>query len=396
MTALALALALVAAPADDIARAHELVERLECEQALTLGRAIAADPAANEAEAREGRLIAGYCLAASGRISDAEEQFRAAVLEDVRVAAGFPMEHRVQYLLEAARAEVLLERAERAATARAALAAQVEVLVDAPARITGGERASFSVYVVGPAAARIQSVTLQFRRPTDPEYYSLPVRRGRDGAWRGEIGGLYTGSTRATTLEWFVTAADERGALVSYGSRVSPHRLEVAAGSNVAADLHARERLPPVTRLLIAGVGAPASVLAAAGLHLAATSIIASLNVGVVDDVEVMALLSWAVVPVTMAGAEALTTMFLLENDVALAPAAAVASAGLLVDGLLLLGVLNPDVAPRLVPSSVGNLGDWLEGDEGLAFQSLIAVTALVGGAVPFSMILWETGQYVE
>lgn len=393
---LAAALWLAAATADDIARAHQLLEGLECDQALALGRAIAADPAANEAEVREGRLVAGYCLAADGRISDAEQQFRAAVLEDVRVEAGFPMEHRVQYLLDAARAQVVLERAQRAAAERAALAAQVEVIVDAPARIVGGERASFVVYVAGPAAARIQSVKLQFRRPTDPEYYSLPVRRGRDGGWRGEIGGVYTGSTRAYALQWFVSASDEQGELQSHGSRVAPFRLEVAAGSNVAADLHARERLPPLTRLLIASVGAPASVVTAATFNLLAAAVLGSMS-GVVrdEDLGLVALITWAAVPATMAGAEAATTLFLLENDVAFWPAVAVAATGVLVD-VVTLALLGLGGGPTMVPLTVPQLGPWLQSGNAVLLGAPVAVTALVGAVVPASMILWETSQYVE
>jgi len=396
VTVLVAALWLAAATADDIDRAHELIERLECDQALALGRAIAADPAADEAQAREGRLVAGYCLAADGRIADAEEQFRAAVLEDVRVQAGFPMEHRVQYLLAAARAQVLLERAERAAAARAALAAQVELVVEAPERIVGGERASFTVYVVGSAAARIKSVKLQFRRPADPEYYSLPVRRGRDGGWRGEVGGIYTGSSRAYTLQWFVSASDDEGELVSFGSRMAPHHLDVGAGSSVAADLHARERLPPLTRLLIAGVGAPASVVAAAAMNLVLSGVVASTRVGLADDISYLGVLTLAAVPATMAGAEALTTFFLLENDVAFWPALVVGGAGLVVDLLVLGAFLAPSVGGDVVPNPGFGLGEWLYSEHGFALQLAVLFTAAVGGAVPFSMILWETGQYVE
>lgn len=395
MIAVAAALWLAATPATDIERAHELIGSLECDEALALGRAIAEDSAASEAEAREGRLIAGYCLAAVGRVSDAEEQFHAAVTEDVRVEAGFPMEHRVQYLLDAARADVLLERERRAVAERAALAAQVELLVEAPGSITGGQRASFVVYVAGPASGRVTSLKLQFRRPADAEFYSLPVRRGRDGAWRGEIGGIYTGSTRAYSLQWFVSASDAQGELVSYGSRMAPHGLSVATGSSVAADLHARERLPPVTRLLIAAVGAPASVLAATALNLAVAAAFMPRGQGG-EDLSILALGFWMLVPATMAGAEAITTMFLLENDVDLWPAVVVGGVGALIDVWALIVVLFPNQLDALLPRGLGDLEDWLYAPSGIGVAVLALVTGAVGGAVPTAMILWEAGQYVE
>ncbi|HJW74768.1 MAG TPA: hypothetical protein VJ787_03745, partial [Thermoleophilia bacterium] len=364
---------------------------------LALGRTITSDPAADEAEAREGMLIAGYCLAAVGRVSDAEDQFRAAVAEDVRLEAGFPMEHRVQYLLEAARSDEVQRRVRRAAAARVALAAQVSLLVAPPEAITGGQRASFEVRVTGPAAERITSVKLQFRRPTDPEFYSLPVRRSRDGVWRGEIGGIYTASTRAYSLRWFVTASDERGELVSHGNREDPLPLSVASGKSVAADLHARERLPPETRLLIACVGAPSAVMAAALLTLAGAGVIDLASAAIVGQgSQSWGLATLLLAPLTMALAEAGATMFLVEGDVAWWPAALVAGAGLVVDIPIALALLKgQNLESFLVVPGDGDEPVDLTG-QAYGGGALVVLASGVAATVPVAMILWEAGQYVE
>lgn len=398
MIGLTAVLWLAAVPADEVVRAHQLIGQLECDEALTLGRAIAADPSADEAEAREGRLIAGYCLAAVGRVSEAEVEFRAAVAEDVRVEAGFPMEHRVQFLLDAARADVLQERARKAQERRAALAAQVELVVEPPAPITGGQRASFLVQVAGPAAGRIISVKLQFRRPTDPEYYSLPVRRGRDGIWRGEIGGIYTGSSRAYTLQWFVTASDEVGELKGHGSREAPMRLPVAAGSSVAEDMRARERLPILTRLLFAGVGAPTAVTAAVLLNIAAASAVDRINpLRVPEKDKRFGMVALLATPLTMAAAEAATTMFLLDNDAALSPAIAVGVVGLLIDLPIAFAALNGANLRAFLPD-LDNNGTVDERFGGHLVWAALLVTATVGAAatVPVGLIVWDASQYVE
>ena len=394
MIGLAAALWLACAPADDIARAHELVARLDCDEAQSLGHAIAANPDADEAEAREGLVIAGYCLAAVGRVGDAEELFHAAVTEDARVEAGFPMERRIQYLLDAARADVLLARARRAAELRAALAEQVTLLVLPPRPIVGGQRASYVVRVEGPAAERIKSVTLEFRRPDDPEFYRLPVRRGDDGIWRGEIGGIYTGSTRAYDLKWFVTASDDVGPLKTFGSKEAPHACPVAAGSKVAEDLRARERLPPITRLLFAGIGAPTAVA------LAAIGTIA--GAGLVDQISpfrdgdggtVLGTLLLMATPASMVAVQYFTTVFLLDGPSAVLPAIAVGTVAGVADLAIVIAVLRGGSYQKLVIGQDQDDPYWLERLVAAGALGLGVVTAAV---VPLAMVAWDAGHEAE
>ncbi|MBI1944792.1 MAG: hypothetical protein HYS27_03800 [Deltaproteobacteria bacterium] len=391
MMVLAAAVWLAALPADDIARAHELIGALEYDEALALGRAIAADPSADEAEAREGRLIAGYCLAAVGRVSDAEEQFHAAVAEDVRIEAGFPMEHRVQYLLDAARAEVQRERERRAAAARAALALEIDLIVVRPSTIVGGERAFFDVRVRGASAAKVRSLTLLFRRPHDQEFFSLPCEPGSEGSWRGQVGGVYTASTEAYALQWLVVASDDVGQLTSYGSREAPQLLPVAAGSNVARDLRARERLPPLTRLFYVVLGAPAAVtLATAATVWASYAIddVDPLRVG--PDDRVAGILTVLAVPPVMTAVEYATTAFLLDAESSFWPAAIVGGLGMVADIAVLIAVVRR--------ASLTEFQAALAGDGGLYTPEAVAAVGFamlaLGAAyvTPVAMVVWDIG----
>ncbi len=398
MIGLALAMALASTTADDIARAHELVGRLACDEGRQLGEQIATRPFADEAEQREGFLIAGYCLAAVGRVGDAEELFRAAVTEDVRIEAGFPMERRVQYLLDAARADVVLARAQRAAEQRAALAAQVTLVVLPPRPIVGGQRASFVVRVEGAAAERVRSVTLEFRRPDDPEFYRLPVRRGDDGIWRGEIGGIYTGSTKAYDLTWFVTASDEVGQLTTSGSREAPLSLQVAAGSNLAEDLRARERLPPVTRLLFAGIGAPTAVGLSALATVAVAAGIDSFNpLGRPANEKLLGIVALLAVPVSMVATETATTVFLLDGPSALLPAIAVGVVAGLGDIAILIAMLRGASLVELYPFLDANAPVittfQIEGAATIMATLLGVGTASV---VPLVMVAWDASHEAE
>lgn len=399
MIALVSALWLATAATDDIARAHELLARLACDEALPLGRQIAADPAADEAEAREGLLIAGYCLAASGRVGDAEELFRRAVTEDVQLQAGFPMERRIQYLLDAARADVLAERARVAAERRAALAAQVTLEVEAPEAIAGGERASFTVRVSGAAAGRVRSVKLQFQRFDDPEFYSLPIRQGRDGLWHGVIGGVYTRSIRAYQLKWFVTASDEAGELQSFGSREAPHALSVAAGSEVASDLRARERLPPLTRLLFAGIGAPTATAAAAVVTLYGATLVHTIDEGIAPgarDGRVLGMIGLMAVPVSMVLVEYVTTVWLLDGWLGLVPAISVGVVTGIADVALLVALLRGADLQKLVSGQ--DPGPGAPGFDGELTVALSAVGlgAVTASVVPLALVAWDASQVAE
>lgn len=383
---------LAATPADDIARAHELLTRLECDEAQGLGEQIAKNPSADEAERREGMLIVGYCLAAAGRVGEAEELFRAAATEDVRIEAGFPMERRVQYLLDAARADVLAERARALAARRAALAEQVTLSVEAPDAIHGGERADFEVSVFGPAAERIRSVKLQFRRFDDPEFFTLPVRRGKDGLWHGEIGGVYTRSIRAYSLKWFVTASDDEGELRSFGSRQAPLTLSVAAGSEVAADLRARERLPPLTRVLFAGIGAPTATGLTAVALLYGATLAHDVDVGIGTGGrggELLGILGLMAVPVGMAAAEYATTYWLLDGALAWAPAIAVGAVAGLAEVALVVAALRGANVP-------GILLDDRYAPEAIGAASAVVLGVFTASVAPLSLVLWDASQVAE
>lgn len=399
IAALLTSLGLAAAPADDIARAHELLAQLACDEAQPLGEQIAASAEADEAEQREGLLIAGYCLAAAGRVGEAEKRFRAAVTEDVRVEAGFPMERRVQYLLDAARADVLAERARAMAEQRASLAAQVDLSVDAPDAIVGGERAAFVVAVTGPAAASVTSVKLQFRRFDDPEFYTLPIRRDRDGLWRGEIGGIYTRSIRAYQLKWFVTASDDVGELQSHGSRLAPHALAVAAGSEVASDLRARERLPPVTRLLFAGLGAPTATGVAAFATIALAAGLHSLDLGLLpgdNGNKLLGMMGLMAVPASMVVTEYATTVWLLDGWLAWVPTVSVG----VVTGIAELAV----VIALLRGADLQELSEGRDGrDATTRFDVELAVAGVAvtlgtvtAAVVPLTLVLWDASQVAE
>ena len=383
---------LVASAADDIARAHELLTRLDCDEAQALGEQVAASPTADEAERREGMLIAGYCLAAAGRVGEAEERFRAAAAEDVRVEAGFPMERRVQYLLDAARADVLAERARGQAARRAALAEQVTLSVEAPRSIQGGERADFTVKIGGSAAERVRSVKLQFRRFDDPEFFTLPVRRGKDGRWRGEIGGVYTRSIRAYSLKWFVTASDDEGELRTFGTRQTPRTLAVAAGSEVAADLRARERLPPVTRVLFAGIGAPTATGLTAVAILYGATVAHDLDVGIGTGGrggELLGVLGLMAVPVGMVAAEYATTYWLLDGALAWGPAIAVGAVTGLAEVALVVAVLRGANVPDILLSD-------RYAPEAIAAGAAVALGVVTASVAPLSLVLWDASQVAE
>ena len=104
------------------------------------------------------------------------------------------------------------------------------------------------------------------------DYYALPVVKQSDGSWTGEIPGSYTRSKKGIVIEYLISAFDLQGDLITtWGNHGAPKTIEVKAGSSMALDLKANERLSHVTRvglaavvtpLMTVGVGGIASVLA--------------------------------------------------------------------------------------------------------------------------------------
>ena len=171
----------------------------------------------------------------------------------------------------------------------------------------------------------------------------------------------------------------------------------MASGKSVAADLHARERLPPETRLLIACVGAPSAVMAAALLTLAGAGVIDLASSAIVGQgSQSWGLATLLLAPLTMALAEAGATMFLVEGDVAWWPAALVAGAGLVVDIPIALALLKgQNLESFLVVPGDGDEPVDLTG-QAYGGGALVVLASGVAAPVPVAMILWEAGQYVE
>jgi uncharacterized membrane protein len=250
-----LAVLLVLATSTDSPSIEELrqsFDALECERVLSIASSIEASSVRVE-DKREARFRRGYCLAVIGNVAEAGTVFQQLFEEDLAARAPFAMEPRVQYLVDVARSEVKGKRDAAAAEARRKLVERITLNATPPPELRGGRRAFFVVTLDDPDGT-VRSMRVDFRKRGEPEFYALPVRRQPDGSWRGEVPGSYTKSAQGTTLEWFVTASDEKGErLTSFGARETPQLLEVLPGSVVAEDLRASERLGYATRA-VAGV----------------------------------------------------------------------------------------------------------------------------------------------
>jgi len=274
---------------------REQFAQLACERVIADAPAVEDHRLASLDERLEATFRHAYCLVVLGNISDASALFAAIVQEKVDANPPFEVEPRVQILLEAARAEEVKRQLEATAEQRRKLIERVTLHVHPPLNLTGGNRAIF-VVDVGDPEALVRSLRVDFRKrpPTNPsasssdavsvssgpgEFYALPVVKQSDGTWKGEIPGTYTRSKSGLVMEWFISASDDKGALIkSVGTRDAPSLLQVAPGSAMALDLKANERLTHEARIALAFLGTPFLTTVMVGAGLAAGGIVGPLG----------------------------------------------------------------------------------------------------------------------
>jgi hypothetical protein len=267
-----------------VAELRALRDAAECEKVVLLAPQVLALEGLTLEQRREVQFTHGDCLVVAGNIREANDAFKQVFLEDVDAPVNLDdVEPRITILIEAARADVRKQRDAERAEARAQLVARIQIEVTEPKDLKGGSRAIFDVVLVDPDAV-VKSMRLDFRKKGDPEFYALPITRRGDGHWRGEVPGTYTRSANGTTLEWYVTASDERGdKLKAVGNRLQPKHLAILPGSVVAEDLRASERLSQPARIGAGVVLAPLStaLLAGIGLGLGGGAAVGTLDRGV-------------------------------------------------------------------------------------------------------------------
>jgi hypothetical protein len=243
--------------------------RLDCDRVIDLASRVEDHRFSTTAERHEASFLRGYCAVVIGDNAAAQEAFTAVFTEDLDAAPPFEMEPRVLVLLEAARSAERERRAAVVARELAARRALVQLEVVRPEKPRGGGRAFFAITLRDPPGI-VRSVRLEFRRQGEVDFYALPVRKNADGTLLGEIPGTYTRSATGLTLEWFIAAIDDNGAVVqSVGDRDRPEALSITPGSTLSADLRANERLSFPTRMTLALIGTPISsavVATAAGV----------------------------------------------------------------------------------------------------------------------------------
>ena len=262
-----------------------LFDELACEKVIAAAPAIEDHRLATVDERLEASFRHAYCLVVLGNIGEASAIFTGIVQEKIDAHPPFDMEPRVQLLLEAARAEQVKMRVDAEADQRRKRVERVSLKVRPSAELTGGNRAFFYVTVTDPDAV-VQSLRLDFRRraaapviptgitstvPLAPqgggEYYALPVVKQSDGSWTGEIPGSYTRSKKGIVIEYFISAFELQGDLITtWGNHGAPKTIEVKAGSSMALDLKANERLSHVTRVGLAAVATPLMTVGMGGI----------------------------------------------------------------------------------------------------------------------------------
>jgi hypothetical protein len=219
------------------------------------------------------------------------------------------------------------------------------------------------------------------------------VRALKDGKRRGEIPGIYTATNAPQGLDisWFVVAFDdEQREVANVGSRQSPFVLHVDPGLEVAADLAPRERLPLITRVLLASFGPP-GMTGAVYLTAGALGFIPFFIGSLVGSTAVGA---WLEVGLVGAGAATSVAIMAIASDLVVegwtrfVPPAA---AGVL--GLGVVGVAGA-IALGIAPAGV---------DNALGIATTTAAAGLIAGAimVPFAAfpvvaILTESSDAME
>lgn len=258
---MSLALLLVLATASPLDEMRTSFAALECERVLELASSIEADTSSSPEDKHEARFRRGYCLVVIGNVAEAGELFQSIFTDDIDAVVPFAIEQRVKYLVDVARSEVKAKRDAEAAEARRKLVERITLHAQPPDELKGGMRAFFHVKLDDPDGV-VRSMRVDFRKHGEPEFYALPVKKQSDGTWRGEVPGSYTKSAQGTTLEWFVTASDDKGErLTSFGERDAPKLLPILPGSVVAEDLRASERMGYATRAVAGAVVTPVATV---------------------------------------------------------------------------------------------------------------------------------------
>ncbi len=396
MIALVLAGLLGGAPADDIARAKALVDELSYAEALTVAQGVAADQTATQAEKIDAMFIEGYCLVLTNHVVEAQKVLADIFLLDVDARSPIPIEPKVEYLVDAARAERRKAIEDGKRKEREALQQSVRLLVHDPLNVSGGERADFAVDVTDPNKA-VKSMRLDFIKEGEREPYGIPLARGADGTWRTTIPGTFTRSTTGLHIRWYITASDDVGELAHEGTRSEPRRLEIAPGSEVALDMKASERFSRPVRFVYALIGVPAITSA---FFLAGLAVSGGYGVFIekVDGTkgppasfgERSAVAALAFVPpIAAAVGTGVSTQFLLDGSEPWAPTGAVLGAGaiytasILFAGVDLIRQLNQDA-----PSNRAALGFIATGDVGAVVGAGLGLAAAT--IIPATMVGYE------
>lgn len=262
---------------DPLEVARGLVDELRCPEALA-ALAPLVEPEVDPQVRRPALFLAGYCLAVANQRAEAKESFKEAWTIDLDAPAGIEVEPRIQELLDNVRNELLAAREDDRRAAREAKRAAVILETAGPPQISGGRRIPISATLTDPQRL-VTRMRLEFRPDGEPDPFTLPMQRGDDGVWHGEIPGLYTLTpSGAYTVLWRVLALDDEGPLAESGTMEKPRETYVTVDDSLVPELRANERLPHGQRIAYALFGVTTAVVFTGLASATTTSVLASLD----------------------------------------------------------------------------------------------------------------------
>ena len=249
-------------PDDDavtlLTRARTLYEALEYDRVMPFAEAALAREDITLEQKLDAYLLLGSSMAIVGDPIEAEKPFRLLL----RARTDFDLPPTTPPKILAVFRKVQVE--ERAIATqleelqRRRVISSLKFSGETPDDAQGGRPLRFSFHLKDPLGA-VEGVRLAYRRQGEREFSSLPLERGDEGSWSGNIPGEWTANADGFVLEFFVAAIDARGPLATLGAEAAPLTTTVTPGTfDVSAP-------PPVPLWVFGTAASSTAVLALAG-----------------------------------------------------------------------------------------------------------------------------------
>jgi hypothetical protein len=126
-----------------------------------------------------------------------------------------------------------------------------------PTTATGGEPLAIAVELVD-AELRVQRARVLFRRQSEPDFASLPLRLDPQGRWVGSVPADVTSNQAGLVLEAVLEVMTANGVALSEGHQSAPRAISVSAG------LISRRRFLPSAVFWGQAIGAGAALIGGA------------------------------------------------------------------------------------------------------------------------------------